>query len=168
MKEQTKEWRPVVGYEGPYEVSSDGDVRNVKTGREIKPCIDNIGYLRVSLSNGMIRKHCKVHRLVAMAFIKNPEAKEQVNHKDGVKINNNLENLEWATRSENIRHAWDSGLNERARNKSSIRMSKKVVDLWTGIFYDSLKEACNATNCNYSSSGSQIRKKSKTQRFQFI
>lgn len=172
MKEQTKEWKPVVGYEGLYEVSRDGDVRSVKTQRVLKSYVENLGYPRVTLYDGGIVKNCKVHRLVAMAFIDNPEAKSEVNHINGVKTDNKACNLEWATRAENIRHAWDSGLNEEnregMRNKMSIRMSKQVVDLQTGIFYDSLKKACIATNCNYNSSAKQIINKYKTQRFQFI
>jgi hypothetical protein len=168
MKEETKEWRPVVGYEGLYEVSSNGEVKSVKTQRVLKPCKDNIGYLRVYLSNGGLVKYFRIHRLVASAFIKNETDKKDVNHINGIKEDNKLSNLEWATRSENIQHAWAIGLNEGLRNKMSIMKSKQVVDFWTGIFYDSLTDACKATNCNYERSKNQIRKKFKTQRFQYI
>ena len=168
MKEETKEWKPVVGYEGLYEVSSDGDVKNVKTQRVLKPCIDNLGYSRVYLSKQSMVKYFRVHRLVAGIFLTNELDKGDVNHINGVKSDNRVCNLEWNTRSENIQHAWDTGLNEGLRNKMSIMKSKQVVDFWTGIFYDSLTDACKATNCNYERSKNQIRKKFKTQRFQYI
>ena len=164
MKEETKEWRPVVGYEGLYEVSSDGDVKNVKTQRVLKPGYSKRGYFQVSLCVLGKSKTSSIHRLIAMAFIENPESKEHVNHKDGIKINNNLENLEWATPNENSQHAWINGHCENIRKS----ISKQVVDLQTGIFYDSLTDACKATNCNYGRYKSQTRKKIKKQRFQYI
>jgi hypothetical protein len=172
MKEETKEWMPVVGYEWLYEVSSDGDVKNVKRQKLLRPNKGKAGYLTVVLQKGGLVKSFRIHRIVAIAFIKNPEAKKEVNHINGNKEDNNICNLEWATRRENSQHAWDTGLNEGLREVTSKRMSimnaKQVVDLQTGIFYDSLKEACKATNSNYGSSEMQIRRKSKTQRFNFI
>lgn len=78
---------------------------------EIKQSI-NRKYYSVKLSNKGERKHCFVHRLLAEAYIPNPENKNYVNHKDGNKLNNNVENLEWVTFAENIQHSFQTGLNK--------------------------------------------------------
>ena len=96
--------KDVVGYEGIYTVSDEGKVYSVKKGIEIAQRYDRYGYLRVSLSKqGKIKTHL-VHSLVAQAFVPNPENKETVNHIDENKENNRADNLEWLTRSENIRY----------------------------------------------------------------
>lgn len=101
-------WRDIPGYEGLYQVSSLG---NVRRGERIKkPHTDHGGYLTVWLSKNAKMKCLKVHRLVAQAFIPNPDDKRTVNHIDGNKKNNGVENLEWATHSENIIHANKTGL----------------------------------------------------------
>lgn len=101
----TEEWKPVVGYEGLYEVSSLGRVRSRQ------------GLLRQSLANRYPSVHLsrdgkqathRVHRLVASAFIPNPDGRETVNHIDGDRTNNAALNLEWVTTSENVRHAHHS------------------------------------------------------------
>lgn len=117
------EWRDVVGYEGYYQVSNHGHVRSLtrmiqcgdrqafqKGGRLLKLDTTKVGYHRVELAMGAKAKKHGVHRLVAMAFIPNPDNKPQVNHKDGNKINNSVNNLEWVTTVENIRHAFSIGL----------------------------------------------------------
>ena len=98
-------YRDVLGYEGRYQVTSWGRVYSVEKERFLIPQENEKGYLRVSLTeeNGR-RKHKKVHRLVATAFIPNPENKPQVNHKDGNKSNNSFTNLEWVTDEENKIH----------------------------------------------------------------
>ena len=106
-------WKAVKGYEGLYEVSRTGIVRGIRrsgcTGEPLRPQ-EWRGYLSVILTKGCVSKHKKVHRLVAEAFIPNPEGKRTVNHIDGRKTNNAVENLEWATHSENYRHAYATGL----------------------------------------------------------
>lgn len=98
-------WKAVVGYE--YEVSSFGRVRNKITKNVLTNLDKNrLGYLRVVLFKDHEKKRFFIHRLVATAFIPNLENKPQVNHKDGNKQNNNLENLEWVTRSENQLHSY--------------------------------------------------------------
>lgn len=104
-------WRPINGYEWLYEVSNLGRVNNLNsynTGKEkiLRTPIDKKWYPRVRLFNNSKWKTIKVHRLVALAFIPNPENKPQVNHIDWNKLNNNLDNLEWCTNKENQYHAW--------------------------------------------------------------
>ena len=90
-------WKPVVGYEGLYEVSSFGRVRNVRTNRVLSPIVDRDGYLKVHLSkNGHPRKTF-IHVIVSKAFIPNPNNYPCINHKDENKLNNCVENLEWCT-----------------------------------------------------------------------
>lgn len=84
-----------------YTVTTDGRVINDKTGYELQGELNNAGYRRVAIA----KKRYFVHRLVAMTYIPNPHGKEQVNHKDGCKINNDVSNLEWNTPSENQQHS---------------------------------------------------------------
>ena len=107
-------WKPVVGFENTYMVSSYGNVKGIvrsgSTGCMLKPIENRCGYQTVSLYEHPISKRCMVHRLVALAFIPNPDGKRTVNHKDGNKKNNCVDNLEWATHSENHKHAYRIGL----------------------------------------------------------
>lgn len=105
-----EKWVDVVGYEGDYEVSDLGNVRNKKTKKVLKQRMDMYGYLKVTLSKNNKPKTFLVHRLVATAFIPNPLDKPQVNHKDTDKTNNCVSNLEWSTHKENISHAVNNGL----------------------------------------------------------
>ena len=98
-------WKPIPNYEGYYEVSDSGKVRSVyRYKRVLKPMISTTGYERVDLFKNKHRKQFSVHRLVAMAFIENPDNKPFVNHKDENKCNNVVDNLEWVTHVENCRY----------------------------------------------------------------
>lgn len=102
-----EEWRPVVGYEGLYEVSNTGLVYSLYRHKLVKAFEDRDGYLGLNLylrdaSNKLIRKTWKIHRLVALAFIPNPEAKPQIDHINGNKTDNRPENLRWVDCKDNI------------------------------------------------------------------
>lgn len=105
MLSKMEKYRDIEGYEGRYQVTSWGRVYNVERERFIRYQLTEKGYARVDLidENGK-RTHYKVHRLVAKAFIKNPDHKPQVNHIDGNKLNNSVTNLEWVTNKENVKH----------------------------------------------------------------
>lgn len=104
-----------------YYISSKGRVWNSKTKRLLKGDISNKGYLRVHLHNKNIQRKYSVHRLVALAFIVNPNCKKTVNHIDGDKLNNHIENLEWLTLKENIKHAQKNGLRLIVKNEQIER-----------------------------------------------
>ena len=104
-----EEWRPVVRYEGLYEVSNTGQVRSLDRfyyrlhkGKVLSPTKDRYGYLTVTLNCNGKSKTIKIHRLVAQAFLPNPDNLPQVNHKDEDKTNNNVTNLEWCTAKYNV------------------------------------------------------------------
>lgn len=99
-------WRPVVGYEGRYEVSSDGQLRTLK-GQPVGQWPNDQGYMYVRLSGP--RKMCRVHRLVAEAFIPNPQSLPFINHRDNAPAHNAVENLEWCTQKQNLGHARAQG-----------------------------------------------------------
>lgn len=136
-------YRDIPGYEGYYQASNFGHIRSVRNNKVIAEEKSNAGYMLVSLSVNRIHKMVTVHRLVASAFIPNPNNLRDVNHKDGDKTNNNLENLEWVSHSENIKHAY-----QRLGKKTN---GVSVICVETGQRYDSCKDASNQTGINISS-----------------
>jgi len=162
---QQEIWKDCIGYEDYYQVSNLGNVRskdrivnNSRGGstRFIKGIVliqvPYMGYNTVCfcVAGKIKQKIVKVHRLVAQSFISNTENKPCVNHKDGNKLNNRLDNLEWATYSENTIHAIESGLIKfkpySKERLDSVKLggnqnSKIVLDLSTGIYYDCALEA---------------------------
>lgn len=115
-------WKDIPEYEGLYQVSNLGEVKSLSKNRNafnsyyvskeriLKPALNDSGYKIVVLTKNKKPKSLRIHRLVALAFIDNLENKPQVNHKDGNKTNNNVENLEWCTNGENGKHAYKLGL----------------------------------------------------------
>jgi len=137
---QTKE---IPGYEN-YIITDVSQVFNVKRKKLIKLQLDKDGYLVVQLWKNSKAKKFKMHRLVAMAFIPNPENKPQVNHINGIKYDNSIENLEWVTQSENMLHAYKIGLqkpNDKQKESASKLHAKLVLNTENGVYYKSIKEA---------------------------
>lgn len=122
-------WRDIPSLNGKFEASVTGLIRNKKSGLYRKPYINDSGYLCVGIydsEKGQSVQH-RVHRLVAEAFIPNPDGKRTVNHIDGNKLNNCVENLEWATHKENLSHARKIGLvvvTDRQRKAASENLKK--------------------------------------------
>jgi len=169
-------WKPVAECNGEYYVSSWGRVKSFKFGKEriLKERMQGAGlkYPVVSLCIRLTIHQFKIHKLVALAFIPNPDNKPQVNHKDGNKTNNHINNLEWVTHQENVQHAWDTGLFEGKRlaisKAVSQAQSKPVIDIVTSKKYDSLKLACLESGENYWTQASRIFHNSKRQRFFYL
>ena len=102
-----------------YEISETGIVRNTKSGREVKQFLGKDGYFRIQIAG----KTRTVHRLVALTFIPAEVGKDFVNHKDGDKTNNHVSNLEWCTRSENLKHAYVHGL----KNSNGVKNGRSKL-----------------------------------------
>jgi hypothetical protein len=156
-----------------YQIDTLGNVYSCKHNKTIKmkPQYVVAGYQYVSLCKNGERKNRFIHRLVAEAFIANPNNKEQVNHLDGDKANNRRDNLEWVTPSENIIHAHKIGrikTTEKMRETTRLRSIKTTKDKLTGKIYESLKAACEDTNQNYVNTISRIYSKSPNCRFEYI
>lgn len=133
MKEEI--WKDIKGYEGYYQVSNLGRIKSlqrngtIKKDRILKP--NNVkGYLQITLQKNGIKAYKKIHRIVAENFITNINNKTEVNHIDGNKHNNCIENLEWVTKSENQKHAYKLGLNKSHGIKGEKNvLSKKIMQL---------------------------------------
>lgn len=114
----TEIWKPIAGYDNRYEVSSFGRVKR-NDGKILFTAPNSCGYPSVKLRHNGGRKTLTVHRLVAEQFLPNPEALPQINHIDGNKLNNRVDNLEWCTASQNIFHAYRHGLKEKTKVKAA-------------------------------------------------
>ena len=156
-----EEWRDIEGYEGLYQVSNLGRVRSLNC-RGHKGCIgiltprlDGKGYEMVALYKEGKARNTKVHRLVAQAFIPNPNNYPQVNHKDENKTNNDVKNLEWCTNEYN--HNYGTR-NERVAKSLSI----KAICITTGEIFNSMREACRKYNIHTGSMTECCQGKRKT------
>lgn len=152
-------WKDIKGYENSYQVSNLGRIKSLGNKSNHKKEIilkqaNVMKYQCVSLRKNNKAKMFKVHRLVAQAFIPNPENKKQVNHISGIKTDNRVCNLEWCTSSENLKHAFKKGLKKQKKGKENSRSkpiiaidknNKKVI-----LEFGSLREAERKLNLPHS------------------
>lgn len=154
-------WLDIVGYEGMYQVSNIGRVKSLERYRSnhgkqqlvlesIKSTRkDKQGYLLLDLYKDNKQKTVRIHRLVAEHFLDNPDKKETVNHIDGDKENNNVENLEWATFKEQNEHFYKNKLKSKCNIDKAVKamnkaQAKKVKCLNNGVIYESASKAARA------------------------
>lgn len=126
-----EEWQDIKGFEGLYQVSNFGRVKSLKYNKTEREKIlslssNGYGYLNCGLHKNKKTKLVRVHRLVAEAFIPNINNYREVNHIDGDKTNNRVDNLEWCTRSENMKHAYDNKLKITPTGEKN-KSCKKVI-----------------------------------------
>ena len=161
-------WKPLVGFEGCYEISNYGVVRSLDRyvntfrgsrlvkGRILKGGGESNKYLNVYLATPDKKGQTyEIHRLVGKTFVPNPSNNPVINHKDGNKHNNNADNLEWVTQKENIIHSWELG---KAHNQGKLNR-KKIMCVETGEIFDSRDCAAKAhgpEHLNYRSSAYNI------------
>lgn len=146
-----EEWRPIVGYEGIYEISSNGNVKSIRRREYSKkrgfyvlkekiltPVKINHGYLSIILTKDGKHKHHYVHRLVACAFIPNPRNLPQINHKNEIKTDNSIHNLEWCTNDYNRHYGT---VQERMSRSCRKRVAQYTKDGVLVACYKSLADA---------------------------
>jgi hypothetical protein len=146
-------YKDIVGYEGLYEVSSDGRVYSKNFNRFCGRRIRKIqkrkdGYMQIMLNKDKEKRCLKIHRLVAEAFLDNPNKYKDVNHINGNKSDNRVENLEWCNRSHNVTHAYRIGLKNINADKNPN--SKYVLDTKANVFYSTAKECSEYSGIKYS------------------
>ena len=148
-----------------YFISNLGNVKNGKDAI-LKQTTTKKGYNRISIGNP--RKTYIVHRLVALMFIENELNKSQVNHINGIKNDNRVENLEWMTNQENTIHAWENGFKENQRKLIPSYKNKIILDLQTGIYYESVKEYRKIMNIPLSSFYYKLKNNNTNNIFTYI
>lgn len=146
-------WKDIPGYEGYYQINALGNVKRkcrakrrrkhspVLIGKILRTRINNFGYLEIRLSKDGRTSTKFIHKLLGQSFIPNTENKPQINHKNGIKHDNRLENLEWVTNSENMIHAYRTGLLKK--------VLKPVIDNCSNTEYKSAREASILNGINY-------------------
>ena len=138
MDAKKEEWRDVVGWEGHYKVSNLGNVYSLKRHKIMVGKIDRYGYRQYTFCKDGKNYYYTAHRLVALAFIgEPPEGKNTVNHKNGNKLDNRLENLEWCSVQENTKHAYDNNLgNLKEIQKKATLRAIEVVSKRFAVYKD--------------------------------
>lgn len=158
-------WKPIAGYEGRYEVSDLGNVASLKFARGssrrlLKQSTNTWGYSQVTLSRDKEKRNKTVHRLVAEAFIENPNQYKQINHVDENKRNNRADNLEWCDSKHNINHG---GRNSRVSNTLKRPVIATLPD-GTEEYYKSIKDAAETLHVSHSIISASLHKRSRHKR----
>lgn len=152
-------WIPIEEVDNKYEISNKGEVRNRATGKLLKPGIDTMGYPIVVISNLQHKRvTTTIHRLVAKYFCEGYQEGLVVNHKDGNKLNNDYTNLEWISQSENVKHAFRTGL----AKSNAWALAKPVTCVETDTTYTSTKEASELTGIHQGNISDVCRGKRKS------
>lgn len=154
-------WKPVKGYEDYYKVSNLGNVFSVRNNRQLIQGKDPKGYPAVTLCVYYNERRVFVHKLVAEAFIPNPENKPCINHKNGIKNDNRVENLEWCTQQENVIHAYSTGLYKRSWTQD-LKISTPIICEETGYIYLSQADASDSLGISRSVMSSCLKNKQDT------
>ena len=141
-----------------YVINLNGNLLNLKTNKFKKWTKDTNGYMKTQIWINGIPKNVHQHSLLAQLFIPNTENKSQVNHINGIKHDNRIENLEWVTQSENTLHSFASGLQQ------VTRPCKKVIDIISGKIYESVTDASKEFSINRSTLSNMLtgKRKNKT------
>ena len=138
-------WKDIEGYEGLYQVSNLGRVKRLKRFKKnhsklqlvpekiLNQTLSNNGYYMVGISVNKMRKCFLVHRLIAKSFIDNPYNYDEVNHKDGNKLNNSINNLEWCTQKQNVIHSYNNCLNSRKKKVKQLDKNRNVIKIWNSV-----------------------------------
>lgn len=130
-----------------YTIDTNGNIFDTKRNKFVCQWVDTVGYYQCLLKdNNNKKKHIRVHRLIAKAFLPNPNNLPQVNHKDGNKLNNDINNLEWCTNSENTKHGYDNGLYQFKTRSHMVKATTK--DGRFSKVYKSIRNMCDELNIN--------------------
>jgi hypothetical protein len=127
--ESKEKFVSISGYEGLYKIAKTGEIYSVLRNKTLKHQTQSNGYKTVNLWKDKKVKTCTIHRLIAQAFIPNPNNKPVINHKNLNKADNSIENLEWCSHSENIKHAKDNGLGVGEKNGNSKLTKEQVLEI---------------------------------------